>query len=56
MFQPEIIRQMTLAHQQELHAAAARARLARQAGRARDTVSETVRVPARERCCTPVPA
>jgi hypothetical protein len=51
-----IIRQMTLAHQQEAHAAAARARLARDARRARHSATEPARRAARECCPEAVPA
>ena len=51
-----IIRQMTLARQQEAHAAAAHARLARDARRTRDVATEPARRAARECCPEAVPA
>jgi hypothetical protein len=51
-----IIRQMTLARQQESQAAAARGRLARQACRARHAAPEAAPPATRERCPRAVPA
>ena len=51
-----IIRQMSLARQQEALAAAAAARLARDARRPRDFATEPARRAARERCPKALPA